>query len=263
MVAGGESYSAEATTYFNRMIALGQPLDSARKRAIDNNIKSLVSAGYWSLLRVLYIGVLPNDTQARINAKSPSDTSAAYLGSPTFTTKAGWTSSNTAGTNRVTTPAELGTYAGISNNSGHMGCVGTSVNSTGQLMGAYQGSAGANYTFRVDNAGAATAIWRIADQNGTSDVGHAAIANGHWLANRISSTTGNGWINGTKVVTISSTPTAFVNHIGAFPGIPNIANTPTTGTINLWHFGVALSDAEAAGIQTIMNQLVADLKAIP
>lgn len=78
---GGYKYQPESLTLFS---ALSGTYSTARKKAIDQMIKSLKTAGVWAKLDVLQMYAAPTAADAVINWKSPGTFNATLVNSPTL-----------------------------------------------------------------------------------------------------------------------------------------------------------------------------------
>lgn len=262
MLLGGASYVAEANLYFARLATEGQVLNAKRKGIINAHFKQLLATnGGWSKLRGLLICTLPAQVQSQVNALDPAEALAEIKGTPRFRANVGW-DANGANGRHLCSSKLLGGYTGLTNTSSHIGVVASNCDTGNSVIaGAYigAGGSGANYTYSIaPNVSASAAYWRICDQNAYSRGGGAAA--GSFIANRDGATS-KGFINGVYVGGTGASPTPVIGHQFGAPGIPNISSTSNTGNIEIAHWGLALTDTEAANISTILNSLATALKA--
>ena len=80
-VRSGYCYQAETKTL---LAALSGTYSTPRKKAIDQMIKSLKSAGVWAKLDVLQIYAAPTAADAVVNWKNPGTFNATLINSPTL-----------------------------------------------------------------------------------------------------------------------------------------------------------------------------------
>jgi hypothetical protein len=124
----------EYVTLLNRAIALGYTTPSAAQQVKQNQlIRSLKSAGIWTLLDVFYLFLNNGGSNfATLNWKSPAAFQATLVNSPTFTSNVGYAtngassyvrinwSANGNGVNYTNNSASIGMY--MSAGQGYAGC---------------------------------------------------------------------------------------------------------------------------------------------
>lgn len=189
--ASGSLYSPEAATLFAAMT--GEP-DATRKGVIDTLIRSLKSAGVWTLNGVLYLTAAHDSQAAGLNWKLPGTNTLTPVNAPSFVADRGYTGN---GTNTKLLPgfASRDVIPGYSQDSAHASFwsrtdlntntadVGTGT--SGQLF-LVPRSAG-NFNSRINNS--------------TSISVAVADSLGHFLVTRRASTDAESYKDGASVQT--------------------------------------------------------------
>jgi hypothetical protein len=195
------SMSAEATAFLARTSGL----DTTHTNAYVALINGLVADGIWSKLDMLHVYATQDSTTALLNLVSTSFSGTVY-GAPTFTADRGFTGTNGSssvyidtGFNATTAPSPKFTQ-----NSGHVsawsvvdvGAIGNAA--IGVIASGYQTTLYPKFT---DN----NAYYRVNSlATGTAN----ATPTGHYLARRSTSSSIDGYKNGSLAINNSSTTSA-------------------------------------------------------
>lgn len=224
--------NAEAAAYVARM---GTAPSNALKALIDTFIGSLKTGGVYTLLDTLYIFALHNATDAFLNVISSSNT-ATGVGGPAFTAFQGYTGSGSAYVmlNRASNAAgNYGTNAGhasiweLSNLQADNSTIGPSVNLVPwDTTNHFQGTLN---SFSNNNTIPSTS------------------GNGHWIANRSSSSADQFYKNGAS---IGSDANASNNAPSAASWLVCTGNTsfPAAYQISIVTTGGSLNSTQAAAL---------------
>lgn len=116
LFASRSSYAPASEAYF---AAMTTQLDDARKEAIDEFIRGLITDGIYSKLDYGVIHGLPLEQQALVSF-TPGNPVLLKIGSPTFVANEGWVSVG-SNASRLDTPANYDTFANFQQNSASYG----------------------------------------------------------------------------------------------------------------------------------------------
>ena len=96
MIAPPVTYSAQAQAVFNRMVTVGAEPDSTRKGFLAAFVDSLVAAGVWVKLDLLYLLSAHAEAASMVNLVAPGTYDLTKINTPSFTVDGGWTSAATS-----------------------------------------------------------------------------------------------------------------------------------------------------------------------
>ena len=210
LLAGGSgSVSAEVAQWLARA-----SLDSMHIAADTAYIDGLVAAGLWSKFDWLHIYATQTSTIALLNMISSSYAGIAH-GSPTFTADRGFTGIDASNTvyidsqfNPTTAPSPKYTQ-----NSAHIAAwsnTSTQASASGGVMiGHFNG--GGELTYLIPRRPTDISYYDIAGNTNPSTVSNSD-STGHYIATRDTSTTTQGYKNGSSVLTASVGSIALLNN---------------------------------------------------
>ena len=216
----GAPMSAEAAAFLARTSGL----DTTHTNAYTALIDGLVADGIWAKLDMLHIYATQNATTANLNLVG-NIYNATPVNSPTFTTDRSYTGALT-GTKYIATGFTASTAVSpkFTRNSGHVSVwsLNDYVSSTAFIMGSTAGSSHIGMQARYSGN---QSYWFLNDAVGMSSISSSSI--GHFMCNRLLSTTGEGWKNGVLVASNSSVASQPVNARELFVSGENQNGTPT------------------------------------
>lgn len=180
------------------VVAAGGTVSTVRKTLVNNMIAGLKVDGLWDLIDRLWILAAENTQSALIDMKAL--VMAVPHGSPAFAVNRGYTGVDASTTVYLDTMTNLSSYGGqFVTNSGHAsGWSNTNTTSGsggGCIFGSTTASDGNNQTSIVPQYFDGNAYFRV---NDSTPSGGSLIANstGHFLVNRDSISTTQGYVNG-------------------------------------------------------------------
>jgi len=223
--------------------AMSPAPDGTREGHIRTCVGSLVSAGVWSLIDVLWVMAAHDAQAAGLNWKDPANFTLALVNAPTFTTDGGY--SGDGSTSYLTTGWVPGTNGSYSQNNNHFGgWIGTNVDNGAQLdFGYVRGSLSSR-------TGTSVAIRNSAAATDTVNIG-VSTSVGHVIAARTTSTGYEVSKNGAASTSVTRT-SGVVSGANVFICARNNgAGTPegfSTRRVQAVHYGVYIDDTQKAAI---------------
>jgi hypothetical protein len=197
--------SAEASQFLARTSSL----DATHTNAYTALIDGLVTDGIWSKLDVLHVYATQNSTTALLNLKSNSYTGTAN-GSPAFVADRGFTGVDASATVYIDTGFNPATAGGnYSQDSAHISAwSNTTPANSGPSGGVVIGSEiSASHTAVYSRYNDGFSYFGV-NASATNFTSTGTPSNGHFLANRSSSSALQGYKNGTSVLTWTNTSVA-------------------------------------------------------
>lgn len=247
---GNGTYNLDTSqTAVSETVTAGQ--DATHIAGYTALICGLVADGLWTGFDALYVMATQDSTTAGFNLVSTSYT-LTPTNAPVFTADRGYTAAAT-GSKYVNTSAVLNALTQFTQNSASMGIfVGASAGaaavedfgaSDGTAFSAVQSRNGANSVYRINNAGTSNSVANSTDV-------------GLFVANRPSSATAEGYLNGVNALSTASASTAipaFAPFIGARNG-SGTASLITTRTYSMAWVGRRFTALEQLQIYRIVVQ---------
>ena len=195
-------------------------LDTTHTNAYTALIDGLVADGVWPKLDLLHVYATQDSTTALLNLVSTSFNGTAG-GSPTFTADRGFTGVNNSGTVQINlnfnptsgTPqytqnsAHLSVWSATNTGQGAQAAIGDHFNQTSAVIPMFTD----NQTYMAVNGGYITVV--------------SASAQGHFLANRSSSSAQQGYKNGGSIINNTTSPSGAVDNMNMYTLGINFAGT--------------------------------------
>lgn len=237
--------NSQTTAFFNRLST--QP-SYARAQLYDTMIGSLVSSGVWAALDVLYIFAAENSSTALMNLKSSSYT-PMLVSTPTFTVNKGYTGTASSCINTNYNPSTAGGLFTL--NSAHISVWDLTSRSAAAVYvcGSHDGT---TETIIAPHFTGPLTYCRVNDNRaGIVDT----VSNGHFIANRTTSSLVTGYLNGTSIGTQTFVGASITNAnmfvcAGSNSGV--ILN-PSTDQIASFSAGVSLTGTQVTGLYNALH----------
>lgn len=229
--------------------AFTNPPTNARALLIDNLVGSLLTAGVWSQLDLLYIIAAADSQAASINWVSPSNFGLIAVNSPTFAANQGYTGNGSNSRLRTQyTPSVNG-----SNYTQNSASVWTWSRTNVANNGADAGSLGTNNVFVSPKDVSNNFNVQINDATTSSKSNASSV--GFFGAQRTNSTTKNKWINGVIFDTTTVTSTGLPSQEQWVCGADSTSFSIRQIAVAAW--GASLSGNELAFYNAITTYLQA------
>lgn len=247
-----QSYAPQSAAYF---AAMTTQLDSLRKQALDKCIKGFITDGLFSKLDYAVVHALVAEQQTLVSFTAGNPI-LVKVGTPTFTTKVGWTGVS-SDASRLETPVNYNTFTNFQQNSASFGTF-----LTGTVAGTNTTCMGTSDALNIitPNYLSAHKYGRV-NMSSNSSLSAGQGGNGLQAINRSTSTAFDLYRNGTSHNTgslASSAPTAVkFNILTANLGVPAACTHAFT------FIGGSLTGSEHLALYNRVNTLLTELAAIP
>jgi hypothetical protein len=193
-----KALDAATLVWVAAVVAAGGTVSNARRTLVNNLIIGLRADGLWNLLDRLWILAAENTQSALVDMKAL--VLAVPNGSPAFTANLGYTGVDSSATVYIDTMTNLSNYGGqFTTNSGHASIwSNTNAASTGGggcTFGSSTASQGNNQTTILPKRVDGNAYFRLDDSTPSGGFANAN-STGHYLVNRDSISTTQGYVSG-------------------------------------------------------------------
>jgi hypothetical protein len=238
------------TEYQAVLDAMTTEPSTATKGYQNTMVGSLVSAGYWARMDVLYIFATTSSgaDEANINWISPGthDATEVGAGSLTFTADQGYTGDGTNYLDSYNTATEGTNYT--LNDASYAIYIRDDQQENVAVMGAFSGN---DYSYLTPEETDGYAYIRINTEGGSLSTNAHTNTQGLWIVTRTASNAMEVYKGGASLVTGSNTSDDLVPI--DFRILARPSNTPSTHQVSIAFFMDGISDSEAGELNTIFE----------